>query len=316
VSQAAYVGAADPVASAGNNVDTLSDRAMMQNQYRNIGGVESLWVNHTIGTPSASTPTGIQWAQINVTGGNIATTPVQEQIFNNGLDGLNRFMGSLAVDQVGNMALGYTAESISVAPDIRYAGRLASDPLNTLPQTEVTMLPSVTRSVQTGNCGGSPCTRWGDYSAMSVDPVDDCTLWYTNMYYAVSGLNWVTRIGSFKFSTCSTGPTPTPTPGGSPTPTATPTPVPTGPAVMLNPTPGSTFTSSSVTFQWSSGSATAYGLVLGSSPNGTDIYSSPQLQVRSVTVNNIPTDGRTVYVRLYSRVNNSWVFNSYTYKAK
>ena len=319
VSQAAYIGAADPVASSGNNVDTLSDRAMMQNQYRNIGGVESLWVNHTIGTPSASTPTGIQWAQIDVTGGNITTTPVQEQIYNNGLDGLNRFMGSLAVDHVGNMAVGYTAESVSVAPDIRYAGRLSTDPLNTLPQTEVTMLPSVTRSVQTGNCGSSACTRWGDYSAMSVDPTDDCTFWYTNMYYAVSGLNWITRVGSFKFSTCSAGPTPTPsptpTPGGSPTPTPTPTPPPTGPAVMLLPPPGSTFNSSSVTFQWSAGSANAYGLTLGSSPNGADIYSSSQLQVLSATVNNIPTDGRTVYARLFSRVNNSWVSNSYTYKA-
>src|SRR6266513_557491 len=263
VSQTAYFGAADPVASSGNNVDTLSDRAMMQNQYRNIGGVESLWVNHTTGNPSSSTPTGIQWAQINVTGGNINTTPVQEQIFGPGLDASNRFMGSLAVDHVGNMAVGYSASSFSIPPDIRYAGRLVSDPANTLPQTEVTMLPSVTRGVQTGNCGSSSCTRWGDYSAMSVDPTDDCTFWYTNMYYAASGLNWITRIGSFKYSTCSAGPTPTPsptpTPGGSPTPT--PTPAPTGPAVMLLPTPGSTFASSSVTFQWSAGSATAYGLV-------------------------------------------------------
>src|SRR5436305_6261127 len=125
------------------------------------------------------------------------------------------------------------------------------------------MLPSVARSVQRDNCCSSACTRWGDYSAMSFDPTDDCTFWYTNMYYAASGLNWVTRIGSFKFSTCSAGPTPTPTPGGSPSPTPTPTPPPTGPAVMLNPTPGSTFTSSSVTFQWSSGSASAYGLMVG-----------------------------------------------------
>src|SRR5438128_5519152 len=56
---------------SGNNTDTLANQAMMQNQYRNIGGVESLWVNQTTGSPSSSTPTGIQWAQINVTGGNI-----------------------------------------------------------------------------------------------------------------------------------------------------------------------------------------------------------------------------------------------------
>jgi hypothetical protein len=45
--------------------------------------------------------------------------------------------------------------------------------------------------------------RWGDYSSMSVDPVDDCTFWYTNQYLQTSGtFNWSTRIGSFKFTSC------------------------------------------------------------------------------------------------------------------
>ncbi|HTP08944.1 MAG TPA: Ig-like domain-containing protein [Anaerolineae bacterium] len=213
VTQASYATAAGsvPEPSPGNNSDTLADRAMFLNQYRNLGGTESLWVQHTTGTASASMPTGIQWAQINVTSGTINTTPVQQQIFNNGADGLNRFMGSLAVDQQGNVALGYSASSSSVAPDIRYVGRLVTDPLNQMPQAEVTLLPGVTRSVQTGNCGSSACTRWGDYSAMTVDPVDDCTFWYTNMYFPVQGTNWVTRIGSFKFPLCGTTQTLTPT---------------------------------------------------------------------------------------------------------
>ena len=131
------------------------------------------------------------------------------------------------MDKQGNMALGFTASSAALAPDIRYVGRLAGDPLNTLPQTEVTMLPGVTRSVQTGNCGPGLCTRWGDYSAMSVDPVDDCTFWYTNMYFPVQGNNWVTRIGSFKFPTCSREQLRRhrhrPRPRQQPTPTPTPT---------------------------------------------------------------------------------------------
>src|SRR5205807_6167401 len=94
-------------------------------------------------------------------------------------------------------------------------------------------------------------------------------------------------------------PTPTATPSGTPTPT--PTPTPTGAAVMLNPPPGSTFTSSSVTFQWSAGSATSYWFLVGSSANGGDIYTSAQLHTLSQTVNNIPTDGRTIYVKLYSQ---------------
>jgi Matrixin len=120
--------------------------------------------------------------------------------------------------------------------------------------------------------------------------------------------------------------TPTATPPPTPTPTATPTPTPTaspsatptptaGPAQMLSPAAGSTFTSSSVTFTWSAGSATAYFLFVGNSPHGADIYNSGQVTVLSKTVSNIPTDGRTVYVTLGSRVNGSWTTNNYTYKA-
>ena len=89
----------------------------------------------------------------------------------------------------------------------------------------------------------------------------------------------------------------------------------TGSAVMLSPVPGSTFTSSSVTFSWSAGSATAYWLLIGSSPSSSNIYNSSQTQALSATVNNIPTDGRAIYVTLLSLVNSSWTLNSYTYIA-
>jgi predicted Zn-dependent protease len=119
-------------------------------------------------------------------------------------------------------------------------------------------------------------------------------------------------------------PTPTPTPGPSTTPTptpsatvsATPTPTPgTGAAVMISPVPGSTFGSSSVTFSWTAGGATQYALLVGSSVNGTDIYSSGITSALSATVNTIPTDGRTIYVSLYSNLRGSWVANQYTYRA-
>ena len=110
--------------------------------------------------------------------------------------------------------------------------------------------------------------------------------------------------------------TPTPTSTGTPTPTVTPTPTPiTGSAVMLNPAPGSTFTSSSVTFTWSAGSATAYFLFVGSSLHGADVYNSGIVTVLSKTVNNIPTDGRTIYVTLGSEVSGSWSTKDYTYTA-
>jgi hypothetical protein len=146
---------------------------MMQAQYRNIGGTESLWVNHTVRTSSTG-PVGIQWAQINVTGGTVSGTPAQQQIYGKPRQRRAASVdGSLAVDKDGNMAHGYSVSSSSVNPDIRYAGRLATDPLNTLPQGETTMLPRITRGSQSGSCGGT-CTRWGDYSAMSVAP-DGCT---------------------------------------------------------------------------------------------------------------------------------------------
>jgi len=84
---------------------------------------------------------------------------------------------------------------------------------------------------------------------------------------------------------------------------------------MISPSPGSTFTSSTLTFQWTAGNAMAYGLTVGSSPGAADIYASSVLHSLSQTVTNIPADGRTIYVRLYSQVNGSWTSNSYTYKA-
>lgn len=186
-------------------LDAIGDRLMQKVQYRKVGAAESLWVTHTVRTGTASSTTGSQWAQINVTGGTIATTPVQQQIYAPDAT-LYRWMGSLAVDKDGNMALGYsTANGTSPNfPSIAYSGRLAADPLNTLPQTETQLIAG--SGSQTNNCGGAPCTRWGDYSAMSVDPADDCTFWYINQFYnsVANGAigNWQTRIGSFKFPSC------------------------------------------------------------------------------------------------------------------
>ncbi|TMH47883.1 MAG: hypothetical protein E6H60_12795, partial [Betaproteobacteria bacterium] len=218
VSQTTYTfeqGAIVPQPNTAKKLDMIDDRIMQKVQYRKIGGGESLWVTHPVGSVSGTT--AMQWAQINVTGGTIVTTPVQQQIYAPDAT-LYRFMGSLAVDGQGNMALGYTTSNGSLPnfPSIAYSGRLETDPLNTLPQTEVQLIGGA--GSQTNTCGGGPCDRWGDYSAMSVDPVDDCTFWYVNEYYSSqsngSAGNWQTRIGSFKFPSCA-GLTPTTTTLGS-----------------------------------------------------------------------------------------------------
>ena len=119
-------------------LDSLGERMMMQTQYTHIGGVESLWVSHTV-RPTPTAPTAIEWAQINVTGGTTNTTPVQEQMFTNGGDGLYRWMPSIAADHQGDIAVGYSASDSSNYPSIRYAGRLAGDTLSTLGQGEATL---------------------------------------------------------------------------------------------------------------------------------------------------------------------------------
>jgi hypothetical protein len=133
-----------------------------------------------------------------------------------------RWMGSIAQDQAGNLAVGYSASSSSVNPSLRYAGRLATDPPSQLSQGETTLFAGLGSQSATGN-------RWGDYSDLTVDPSDDCTFWYTNEYYpsGVSQFNWRTRIGSFTFPTCGGGPGPTATPVPTVTPVPpTPTPNP------------------------------------------------------------------------------------------
>ncbi len=200
----------------GNNLDTLTYRVMMQAQYRNLGGQESIWLAHTVGNGGSPNIASVRWYQLNVTGSTIQTSgPVQQGTWNGSpADSTHRFMPSLAVDGSGDMAIGYSVSSSILKPAISYAGRLVGDPAGTLGQGEQSLINGT--GAQTNTCGGNPCTRWGDYSAMSVDPVDDCTFWYTNEYYDVGnnsgGGNWQTRIGSFKFDSCTAGATATPTP--------------------------------------------------------------------------------------------------------
>ena len=183
----------------GQALDGIGDRLMFRLAYRRFADHESVVGNFTV---SAAGVAGVRWFELrNVTAGPV--TLHQESTYQP--DTIWRWMGSAAMDAVGNLAVGYSASSASTNPQIRYAGRLAGDPLNTLPQAEVTLFAG------TGSQSGNN-NRWGDYSDMTVDPVDDCTFWYTNQYYATTAsFNWRTRVGSFKFPSCTSVP-PVPTP--------------------------------------------------------------------------------------------------------
>jgi MBG domain/Carboxypeptidase regulatory-like domain len=180
----------------GNTLDTLYPRLMVQNQYTRVGGVESLWDSHTVG--NSTTVAGVRYYQVKVTGGAVEANTTQAATWGPNTT-LDRFMPSVAADRAGNMAIGYSTSSSTTKPAIKYAGRLAADPVNTISQTEQLMFQG--SGTQVGNCGGDPCHRWGDYSAMTLDP-DGCTFWYTNEYYATDGLDHHTRIGSFKYPSC------------------------------------------------------------------------------------------------------------------
>ena len=110
-------------------------------------------------------------------------------------------MGSIAMDKAGNLGLGYSVvNGVAVFPGIRYTGRLAGDPLGQMTLGEGTVIDG--SGVQTAQN-----SRWGDYTSMNVDPVDDCTFWYVNEYYARSGTPaddrpWQTRIASFRLPDC------------------------------------------------------------------------------------------------------------------
>jgi len=194
-----------PQLGTSSTLDPIGDRLMFRAATRFFAdGHESVVGNFTVQSGGVAS---VRWFELR----NTTVGPVT--VFQQGTyqpDTTHRWMGSAAMDQQGNVAVGYSASSSSINPQIRYAGRLVGDPINTLPQAEVTLFAGT--GSQSGTNG-----RWGDYSDMTIDPVDDCTFWYTQEYYATTtSFNWRTRIGSFKFPGCAAVPTPTPTPTPNP----------------------------------------------------------------------------------------------------
>lgn len=202
-----------PQAGTARKIDAVSEWPMWRLAYRNFGSHESLVANFTV--KIATSQGGIRWYELRNSGTGWGVQ--QEGTWSP--DSSSRFMGSIAMDNDGDIALAYTTSSSSVHPEARYTVRLATDPDGVL-QTEQTMVAA--GGSQTG------ASRWGDYSALTIDPADGCTFWYTSEYYPANALTaWHTRIGSFKIPTCETRDTPTPAPTGTSTQTRTPTVTPT-----------------------------------------------------------------------------------------
>ncbi len=203
-----------PQSGTTQRLDSLADRLMYRLAYRNYGDHEALVTNHSV---TAGAAVGVRWYEIRSPG----TTPTIFQQGTYAPDANYRWMGSLAMDRDGDMALGFSVSSSTLHPEIRYTGRLSGDALGAMTQGESTIMAGP------GSQTGSSLSRWGDYSAMQIDPSDDCTFWYTTEYLPANGaFNWSTRIASFKFPSCGQS-TPMPPPSNTPTVTTTPTATPT-----------------------------------------------------------------------------------------
>ncbi len=178
-----------PGVSGSSYLDALSDRLMYRLQYRNFGTYQTMVTCHTVDVDGTN-HAGIRWYELRNTGSGWSI--YQQGTF--APDSANRWMGSIAMNSAGNIALGYSVSSSSIYPSVRYTGRLATDPLGTMPQGENVLVAG--SGSQTSSYG-----RWGDYSTMVVDPADDYTFWYTQEYYSTtSDRGWRTRIGSFNFA--------------------------------------------------------------------------------------------------------------------
>jgi hypothetical protein len=155
----------------------------------------SVSVGASKGRNGSSSYSGVRWYEIRNPGG----TPSLYQASTFAPDTTYRWMGSIAQDRQGNMALGYSASSSTIHPAVRFTGRLVTDPINSM-QAETSIIEGTGSQIK----DAYNLSRWGDYSSMTIDPIDDCTFWYTNEYLQTNGtFNWSTRIASFKFPGCS-----------------------------------------------------------------------------------------------------------------
>ncbi len=179
-----------PQSGTTQKLDALGNFLMHRLSYRNFGTYESLVVSHSVSLGSGTTKRfGMRWYELRSPN----AVPV---VFQQGTFSPNtttyRWMGSIAQDKLGDMAMGYSVSSQTLHPEIRYTGRVPSDLAGKM-ETEATIF--------NGTASQTGFSRWGDYSSMSIDPVDDCTFWYATEYSTGSS-NWATRLASIKFPTC------------------------------------------------------------------------------------------------------------------
>ena len=179
-------------------LDAIREVILNRLQYRNFGTYEMILgvlpTNIDPATTGSNVNAGLRWFELRkVAGGN--WTLHQEGTYDVGVTTQNRLVGSMAMDQSGNIALAYTLTDTDAAnpipPSVAYTGRLATDANEVMTQVET--ISKIGTGINTSG-------RWGDYASMDLDPIDDCTYWFTAEYQ--NGGDWATSITSFKFDQC------------------------------------------------------------------------------------------------------------------
>ncbi|GAB4195960.1 MAG: hypothetical protein Tsb002_28920 [Wenzhouxiangellaceae bacterium] len=187
-----------PQPGTSTTLDPLREVVMNMPKYRNFGSHEVLLGNLTTDIDGTDHG-GVRWFELRRVGGGNWTLHQEGTYAPDIDDGAgaveHRWMGASAMDESGNIALGYSiSNDTNLFPSIAYTGREASDPPGVMSQTETFTI------VGTGNHTSS--TRWGDYASMSVDPADGCTFWLTSNYGQSGGSTALTQISSFRFANC------------------------------------------------------------------------------------------------------------------
>jgi hypothetical protein len=259
-----------PQPGGGAQLDSLYGRLMYPANYRKFGTYEAVYVCHVCEYNSTRQ---MRWYEIRINSG---TSSIYQQ-GTYAPDSDNRWMGAIAADKNGNIAMGYSVASRDLKPSIRYCGRLATDPLGQMSQGEA--------SIVEGTGVQRTYSRWGDYSSMFVDKDDDETFWYTQEYYTSRGTNWQTRIAAFKFD-------------------GTPPPPPAAPTGLS----ASASACNQIDLSWTDNADNEDGFSIERSPDGSSFSEIDTVGANVTTYNDTTVSELTTYyyqVRAYNSGGNS-----------
>jgi Secretion system C-terminal sorting domain len=172
------------------NLDAIAQAMMFRMQYKIFASHQSIVGNFTVNVASSGIHAGIRWFELRNTGSGWSL--YQEGTY--APDSDSRWNASTSIDDNGNIGMAYSISGSSTYPSIRYTGHTNSAALGVMDVTEETIIAG------TGNQTGT--NRYGDYSALTLDPSDGLTFWTTNEYIPSNG-SWRTRIASFKIDIAS-----------------------------------------------------------------------------------------------------------------